>query len=328
MKYDFHTHTIYSDGSVRPDIRIDEAYREGLDAIAFTEHIEGAQKREITFSTQNRSYDVGLKSAKELGIILVRGGEISRQMPPGHINAIFLSNVDEVDKRDWMDALKAAKAQNGFIFWNHPGWERHQPDTTLWWPEHTQMVQQGLMQGIEVVNNADYFPEAHQWCLEKKLTMLGNSDEHDPIFPYPPGKHRTMTLVFARAATPEAILEALNERLTAVYFEDFVIGEEKYLKELFENALEWKTDKIDDGVRVTVRNKSDLAFHLKKAPCDARLIYFRNRSVMPNTIPRKGELSFTVRMRNGIKSGDVNFVVENFLVQPNTGMHYSLRIEN
>jgi hypothetical protein len=157
--------------------------------------------------------------------------------------------------------------------------------------------------------------------------MIGNSDEHDPSM-IDPGKHRTMTLVFARNATAESIREALNERRTAVYFEEYIIGEEKYLKELFENALEWKTEKIDDGVLITVKNNSDLIFRLKKAGSDPRLIYFRNSTIMPHTIPPKGSHSFTVRMRGGIKSGDVNFIVENFLVQPNKGMNYSLKIEN
>ena len=36
------------------------------------------------------------------------------------------------------------------------------------------------MQGIEVVNSDEYYPEVHRWCLEKNLTMLGNSDMHSP----------------------------------------------------------------------------------------------------------------------------------------------------
>ena len=36
---DFHTHTV-SDGSVWPDIRVQEALKDQLDAIAMTEHLE------------------------------------------------------------------------------------------------------------------------------------------------------------------------------------------------------------------------------------------------------------------------------------------------
>ena len=37
---DLHMHTVFSDGSVWPDIRIEEAKRDGLDVIATTEHLE------------------------------------------------------------------------------------------------------------------------------------------------------------------------------------------------------------------------------------------------------------------------------------------------
>ena len=235
-----------------------------------------------------------------------------------------------MDKRDWMDAFRAAKAQNAFFFWNHPGREKDQPDTTLWMPEHTRLLQEGMMHGIEVVNGGSqgYSAEAHRWALEKKLTMIGNSDIHAPMPNFSTGKHRVMTLVFAKERTAEAIREALRERRTAIYYEDFIIGEETYLKQLFESALEWKIDKTNDGALVTVRNKSDLTFHLKKTGSDARLVYFRNTAIMPLTIAPNSERSFTVRLNGGIKGGDVNFCVENFWVEPNKGLKYTLKIAN
>ena len=39
LKCDFHIHTVFSDGYVWPTVRADEAWREGLDAIAITDHI-------------------------------------------------------------------------------------------------------------------------------------------------------------------------------------------------------------------------------------------------------------------------------------------------
>jgi len=178
-----------------------------------------------------------------------------------------------------------------------------------------------MMHGIEVVNDGDYFPEAHQWCLEKKLTMIGNSDVHMPMDNFSRGKHRPMTLVFARSATPEGIREALFERRTAVYYDELIIGEEKYLKELFENALEWKVENADKEVRITVKNKSDLTFHLKKTNHDKRLVYFRNYTIVP-----QGIHTVTIKLQDGVTGGDINFSVENFLVQPNKGMRYTIRI--
>ena len=39
LKCDFHIHTVFSDGTVWPTVRVQEAYKEGLDAISLTEHL-------------------------------------------------------------------------------------------------------------------------------------------------------------------------------------------------------------------------------------------------------------------------------------------------
>ena len=44
MKCDFHMHTVFSDGKVWPDIRVNEAIAEGLDAISITDHVEHHRK--------------------------------------------------------------------------------------------------------------------------------------------------------------------------------------------------------------------------------------------------------------------------------------------
>ena len=327
LKCDFHIHTVFSDGNVWPSVRIDEAYRDGLDAISITDHIEYRPHKQDVVASHNRSYEIAQTTAKNRGIILIRGSEITRSMPPGHHNAIFLSNSDELDTPDYMDAFHAAKSQNAFIFWNHPGWLAQQPDTTLWFDEHTKLLEQGMMHGIEVVNGDEYYPEAQRWCLEKKLTMFGNTDIHAPIPPFAAGKHRTMTLVFARSTTPEAINEALKERRTAVYFEEFIIGEELYLKELFETAVEITVTKTNDKTaQITFKNKSDLSFRLKTTSHDPRLVYFRNTTIVPFIISPQSVQTVTVRLNDGINGGDVNFSVENFLVEPNKGMKYTVKI--
>ena len=40
LKCDFHIHTVFSDGDVWPTVRLAEAWEEGLDAIAITDHLE------------------------------------------------------------------------------------------------------------------------------------------------------------------------------------------------------------------------------------------------------------------------------------------------
>ena len=50
-KADLHMHTIFSDGSVTPQFRVQEAWQDGLDVIAITEHLEyrGMEQTMIDF---------------------------------------------------------------------------------------------------------------------------------------------------------------------------------------------------------------------------------------------------------------------------------------
>ena len=91
LKCDFHTHTVFSDGYVWPTVRISEAYRDGLDVIAITDHIEYRPFKNEVVASHNRSVEIAKATADRLGIILIKGSEITRQMPPGHHNAIFLT---------------------------------------------------------------------------------------------------------------------------------------------------------------------------------------------------------------------------------------------
>lgn len=321
LKCDFHMHTVFSDGLVWPTVRVDEAYAEGLDAIAITEHIEYRPHKEINAS-HNRSYEIAKKQADQLGVILIKGSEITRNMAPGHNNAIFLQDCDKLDTPDYMDAFKAAKTQNAFIFWNHPGWDAQQPEVTRWWDIHTKLYEGSFMQGIEVANGVNYYPEAHQWCIDKKLTMMGTSDIHQPIqtdIDFSKGEHRTMTLVFAKERTAESIKEALLNRRTAVFFKDKVIGEEVYLKDLFKNAVKIeKINKTDKSVQITIYNNSDLTFTLKKNEHDPKLNYFRDYTIKPKT-----HYTFVTYVHRPTIEGAITFEVTNLLVAPGKGLSYS-----
>lgn len=322
LKCDFHMHTVFSDGLVWPTVRVDEAYREGLDVIALTEHIEFRPHEKDIQAHHGRSWEVAEKAAEANGILLIRGSEITRSMAPGHFNAIFLSDCNPLEQKEWRDAFKQAKMQDAFIFWNHPGWVRQQPDTTLWWKEHTEIYENGWMQGIEVANGTTYFPEAHRWCLEKNLTMLGNSDVHQPIqmdIDFNKGEHRVMTFVLAKERSLEGVREALNDRRTIVYVKDLLVGEEKYLRELFEKSVEVvSVNRKAKSCNIVLKNNSDLTFYLKKTEHKKEIEYFRTFTIKPQS-----RHTITVYYPETLEEGDVNFEVTNLLVQPNKGMAYS-----
>lgn len=74
LKCDFHIHTVFSDGQVWPTVRVDEAEREGLDAISITDHIEYQPHEQDIPTNHGRSYEIALRLAKEKNILLIRGG--------------------------------------------------------------------------------------------------------------------------------------------------------------------------------------------------------------------------------------------------------------
>lgn len=325
LKCDFHMHTIFSDGLVWPTVRVDEAYREGLDAISLTEHIEYRPHKKDIPSDHNRSFEIAEKQAGNLGILLIKGSEITRPMAPGHFNAIFLKDSNPLETEKYQDSFEAARKQGAFIFWNHPGWDRQQPDSTLWWPEHTELHAKGCMHGIEVANGASYFPEAVDWCLEKNLTIIGTSDIHQPIqtdYNFAKGEHRTLTFVFAKERSQEAIREALEKGRTAAWYRDRVIGKEECLRPFFEKCIEVKEVKRDEkGVVLTLTNLTDLPLNLTKTRHDTSLVYFRHYTLKPHT-------RHTVRVgfTNGITGGDVNFEVTNFIVRAGKGLDYTIKL--
>lgn len=317
LKADLHVHTVFSDGQVWPTTRIDEAFREGLDVIAITDHLEVRPWRNDVVGSHNRSHEIAKSQADNKGIVLIKGTEITKAvMPPGHFNALFITDADRMDNEDYMVQLKEAKSQNGFIFWNHPGWKVQQKET-VWWDVHTEIYNQGLMQGIEVVNGGDYYPEAHQWALDKKLTMLCNTDLHAPAnMSYDLVKgHRPMTLIFAKERSEASIREALEARRTAAYFRDIVVAEPIYLKEIFEKSVEvLEVERKGNTVRVTLLNKSELPFHIKNVSP-----YFRCKDF---TIPAMSKISVSAMVAADANASVVSFEIANLYAAPNKGLEY------
>lgn len=240
LKCDFHMHTVFSDGTVWPTVRVEEAWREGLDAIAITDHIEYKPHSIDIEADQNRSYEIAAPLAKSLNIILIKGAEITRNMPPGHFNALFINNANLLEREDVFDALGEASDQGAFIIWNHPGWKAQQPDTMLWWKEHTRLLQSNIMHGIEVYNYNEFYPGAVDWAQDRKLSIIAGSDVHDPVgMAYDlENSHRPMTLVFSRNHSEGGIREALFSRRTVAYFNNTLVGKARLLEPIFFASLQ------------------------------------------------------------------------------------------
>ena len=217
---DLHTHTVFSDGDVWPTIRIEEARKDGIDVISFTEHLEYQPHIEdIPHPDRNRSFELGQLAVSNSDLMVIRGAEITRQIndelkAPGHINAVFIQDANKLYRYDasrkeealaqfrpqatthspadeynaitrlWPaeQAIQEANAQSAFVFWNHPAWFAQRPDGIATLENiHKRFIADGLLHGIEVVNMHWFSEAALQIALDNNLTILGTSDVHQLI---------------------------------------------------------------------------------------------------------------------------------------------------
>ena len=134
--------------------------------------------------------------------MVIAGTEITKSMPPGHSNAIFVKDVNKIMHDNYMDCLLAARKQGAFIFWNHPHWIGQRKDGSVkLYEEVKDLIDKNLLHGIEVTNERTYSVQAIQVALDHNLTMLGTSDVHGSVDwddNIPHGGHRPVTLVFSK----------------------------------------------------------------------------------------------------------------------------------
>jgi histidinol phosphatase-like PHP family hydrolase len=274
LKCDFHTHTVFSDGNVWPTERVGEAWRDGLDALAITDHIEYQPHKKYIPADQNAAWKIARDVASDYNIILVHGAEITRSMPPGHLNALFIRDADSLDKPDFMKVIEAAVKQGAFIQYNHPGWKAQQPDgIPRLYPVHLELIAKGWLHGIEYFNEFETYRNdtVMEMCREHKLAVMGNSDIHGVIsetYMEPEYTHRPVTLVFAKERTMESLREAMFAGRTAVWHGDSLAGFEQFTGPLFRAAVKASVPFKDDGKAIffEIWNNSDLPMHLTGGP--------------------------------------------------------------
>jgi hypothetical protein len=341
LKSDFHIHTVFSDGKVWPNMRVEEALREGLDAIALTDHLEwNPHRADVPFPDQNRSHEIAAKGAFERGLIVLRAAEITRRMPPesdepGHLNALFLEDANLLRKPDVGDVLREAARQQSFVIWNHPAWLRQMPDgVSRLLPMHQRLLDENLFQGIEVANGDDFYEEALQIALDRNLTLIGASDIHAPIdwwYPGPDRKHRPLTFVFAREKTEAALKEALLARRTVVWWKNTLIGREEWLVPLLQASITAKSQGFvwEDSTFAYLPKTSVLQLELHN-PTDADFILrnagpynFHNQSDT-FILPARGTLPLQAKLRERLAEAVLRFEVMNAVVAP--GKHAFLEL--
>ncbi len=341
LKCDFHQHAIFSDGEVYPSIRVKESIKDGLDVMSITEHLEDVAlkyKEDMKIGDRNRAYQIALETKSALQdstLIIVNGAEITRDMPPGHSNAIFIEDANLLLQDKAIDAFREAKKQGAFVFWNHPNWKGQAHDGVAKLTEmHKQLIKENLINGIEIVNEHSYSAEALEIALANNLTFIGASDIHGLIdwnFKVHEGGHRPITLVFAKEKTKSLIKKALFEGSTAIWFNNTLIGKQEFLEPLVRASLvvksviyqeaSWTQHKKPLAILdVLIQNNSDAEYILENT---SEYLFHDSAGII--VLPPNHETMIKVKTLVRKESINLSFNVLNTVVSPKK--HAQLQLE-
>lgn len=297
-KADFHTHTIYSDGNITPSLRVREAWNDGLDILAITDHIEyrrierdlikymgeyikeeyrnlpkgvntnlqgvAADERGI-LANLNANYDEAIESNQQYGMLIVRGVEITRN--EGHFNAIFTTDNNKIYHPNIKQSIQNAVDQGAYVFQNHP--KRNKETKTKMTPLAEELHSKGLVRGIEIGNGHAFWGWLVPYGIKNNQAFFSNSDGHSTIAErfqpyYNDGVYRNMTFVLAKKCDEKSIKEAIEKGRTIAYHNNRLIGKEEYLAELFKASV--SIEHLCDNKKETMvmlTNKSSLPYSVK-----------------------------------------------------------------
>ena len=332
----FRSHTIYSDAHVTPEFRVQEAWYDGLDVLAITEHIEyrglepammefmkpyfkkGAQP--INWSIVEKPADgrgiqsdldmsvrLAQKEAKKYGITVIPGAEISKTPETiGHFNALFTTDNDAIYDPDPVQSFKNARAQGALIMHNHPGWRRKSLDMIEF---DKKVYPAGLIDGIEVMNHLDFYPRAIDRAEEYGLFMSSNTDLHTASWEYygNNGSFRNMTLIFAKDKSLESLKEALKARRTLAYSFGTIAGDRLLLEDFFRASVKCMVvDTAANGTRtVMLINETSFPYYLNYGGDPMKLNPFGALSVSV-----KKDAALKIKVENMWHGSDEHLEVE------------------
>ncbi|HBB90676.1 MAG: hypothetical protein A2X22_06150 [Bacteroidetes bacterium GWF2_49_14] len=328
LKCDLHMHTVFSDGTVWPTVRVDEAVAEGLDAISITDHVELSHStlKEYVKPDKVVGYEMAKIAVKGRPLIIIPGGELS--ITKDHFNALFITNQNDTvlsDKNPEI-RIKAAFDQGGYVFWNHPGWYKAYKDGMA--PKvqsFYDMMKSGMIKGLEIANGDEYYEECFEICEKYNLALLGNSDIHYiSYYAYTPDDHRTITLVFSPQKTAEGIHEALLNRRTLVYQGEHLIGRDEFLEPLFKSCLqiETKYSGTTSLAVMTITNISDIGFYCENL---GDLTFYNGTHFF--ALPAHSTTTLMVKTREILERFTLDLKVHNLIDGPRQSLKTTLAIE-
>lgn len=330
-KADLHVHTIFSDGGVTPDMRVLEAWYDGLDVIAITDHMEyrSVEKDMLRYMDRyardefrkneavntnitrhapdehgilvdfNVAYDLATRKAADYGIMVIRGVEITRK-EKGDYNVLFTTDNNAIYDPDIEQALRNARSQGAFIVHNHPDYDENTQNHLSLFADG--LYEKGFIDGVEVANGRRTWWHLFTHAVSGGYTPFANSDAHDYIYwkygrpgEYEIPRYRNMNLILADDLNENSIHEALKAGNTIAYSNNNLIGKRELLQALFESSIDFTVlNTIDDKYHISIVNRSSLPYYLR---IGAKSYIIDAMGTLHMTHPM-GEDSVTVTVQN------------------------------
>jgi len=293
LKCDFHIHTIFSDGQVLPAERVNEAWREGLDVIAITDHTTPQPKYVV--SDYNTSFQMARNTAEKRGITLIQGTEYTKSEPIGHLNILFTKDANFYSQKDLCpdDALDHAGAEGAFVQYNHPGWPDKNSELS---PFHIRHLEKKNIRAVEVINSNEYYPVAMDYCMKYNIAPISNSDIHPPIHAaYDVEKtHRNLTLVFATDNSEASVKEALLAGRTVAFANNMLVGKPEFISEIIRQSLQVSKLKMGDyEFSCNVTNTSDITY-VFNGPGFRQFVFPANSTIQISELKADAEMVYQV----------------------------------
>ena len=330
-KADLHVHTIFSDGGVTPDMRVLEAWYDGLDVIAITDHMEyrSVEKDMLRYMDRyardefrkneavntnitrhapdehgilvdfNVAYDLATRKAADYGIMVIRGVEITRK-EKGDYNVLFTTDNNAIYDPDIEQALRNARSQGAFIVHNHPDYDENTQNHLSLFADG--LYEKGFIDGVEVANGRRTWWHLFTHAVSGGYTPFANSDAHDYIYwkygrpgEYEIPRYRNMNLIIAEDFNENSIHEALKAGNTIAYSNNNLIGKRELLQALIESSIDFTVlNTIADKYHISIVNRSSLPYYLR---IGAKSYIIGAMATLHMTHPM-GEDSVTVTVQN------------------------------
>lgn len=279
-KADLHVHSsdASSDADVRAKFRMTEAWIDGLDVVAITDHMSIRPVKEADQNTPAevqakrggkvaKSVELATQTAPRYGMLVIPGVELTGNMKPqGHFNALFTTDNKAIYDYDGLQTLRNAREQGALIMHNHPSGPTQMGEQTNDFVKAAYA--ENLIDGIEVMNGFQFYPGAVDIANQGKMFVSANTDLHgvSSQFYKDNGHLRNMTIIYAKNFTLQGLREAIEARRTLAYSFGTLAGSEKLLTEFFEASVEVKllTQNTKKKIsRIMFTNKTSLPFVMR-----------------------------------------------------------------